>query len=69
MEEFHGYILAVPDLLVIFKILFKQAHKYESPRLRGSMAKLLWSAMLLTKSKWKQWVREEFADVMVGGHM
>ena len=68
MEKLRGYVLAVPDLLVVCKISFKQARKYESPRLRGSTAKLLRSATLLTESEWKQRVGEEFADVVVGGH-
>ena len=69
MDKLHRFVLAVPDLLVICKISFMQTHKFESPSLKGSTVKPLWSAPLLTKSKWKQCIEEEFTDIMMEGHM
>ena len=69
MYKLHRFILAVPDLLVVCKISFEQTHKFESPSLKGSMVKPLWSAPLLTESEWKQCVGEESTDIVVEGHM
>ena len=69
MDKLHRFVLAVLDLLVICKISFEKTHKFKSLSLKDSTVKPLWSAPLLTKSKWKQCVEEEFADIMMEGHM
>ena len=52
MQKLHAYVCDVSDLLVIGKILIKQAMPYHSPASNGSTAKYLRSSELMTRSKW-----------------
>ncbi|KIM55093.1 hypothetical protein SCLCIDRAFT_30614 [Scleroderma citrinum Foug A] len=70
MQKLHTYVRDVSDLLVIGKILIKQATPYCSPASNGSTAKYLRSSELMTWSKWTSSYGKKgvFTPVVVDGH-
>ena len=70
MQKLHAYVRDVSDLLVVGKILIKQAMPYCSLASNGSTAKYLRSSELMTWSKWTSSYGKKgvFTPVVVDGH-
>ncbi|KAI6135877.1 hypothetical protein EV401DRAFT_2095709 [Pisolithus croceorrhizus] len=70
MCKLHAYTDNNPTLLVIGKILLKQATPYHNPGLNGSIVKELQSSGLLTEDEWRCHLGDmnDIAQVIVDGH-
>ena len=69
MDKLQNYIYNHPDVLMVGKILMKQAMLYHSPSLNGSLVPHLWSSELMMQTKWKGDLGpQDFALVVVDGH-
>ena len=69
MKKLRDYVCDHPDVLVVGKVLFKQAIPYQSPGVNGSLAPYLQSAELMTRTEWQGNLGvEDFASVVVDGH-
>ncbi|KAI6156095.1 hypothetical protein EDD17DRAFT_1629826 [Pisolithus thermaeus] len=70
MHKLHAYVDDNPTLLVIGKILLKQATPYRSPCSNGSIVKELQSLQLLTPAEWGHCLGDinNITQVIVDGH-
>lgn len=70
MRKLHAYVDDNPTLLVVGKILLKQATPYRSPGSNGSIAKELRSSRLLTPAEWGRRLGDvnDITQVIVDGH-
>ncbi|KAI6034783.1 hypothetical protein BKA83DRAFT_4487775 [Pisolithus microcarpus] len=70
MRKLHAYVDDNPTLLVVCKILLKQATPYRSPGSNGSIAKELRSSRLLTPVEWRRRLGDvnDITQVIVDGH-
>ena len=67
MDKLQAYVDDEPDLLVIGKILIKQATLYHSPSSKQSILKKLRSSALLPKNEWTRGV-ESYSEIVVDKH-
>jgi len=67
-KKLQAYILDVPDILVVCKILINQGDRYHSPGAKPSIAKGLQSSRLLTWSEFSSANAGDFAQIVVDGH-
>ena len=67
MDKLRAYVHDVPDLLVVAKILFKEATPYHSPGSRGSTVKRLRLSERMTQSEWARYYMnpQEYLRVVV----
>ncbi|KAI6013293.1 hypothetical protein EDC04DRAFT_2904708 [Pisolithus marmoratus] len=69
MRKLNTYVQDIPSVLVVGKILIKQAEKYRSPGSNCSIAPRLRSSDLMTMDEWTGDVGvDEYAHVVVDGH-
>ena len=69
MDKLQNYVSDHPDVLMVGKILMKQAMPYHSPGLNGSLVPHLWSSELMMQTKWKGDLGpQDFALVVIDEH-
>jgi len=70
MRKLEAYIHDLPNLLVVGKILIKQAKRYRNPRSKPTVVQWLRSSVLMSCGKWSDDYGdgEEFARIVVDGH-
>ena len=69
MDKLQNYVYDHPDVLMVGKILMKQAMLYHSPGSNGSLVPHLQSSELMMWTKWKGDLGpQDFASVVVDGH-
>ncbi|KIM70409.1 hypothetical protein SCLCIDRAFT_18562 [Scleroderma citrinum Foug A] len=69
MDKLHDYVYDAPDLLVVCKIVLKEAKRYCGPGLKWSSAKQLRSTALMSQREWRRRVDNGFALVIVDDYM
>ncbi|KAL4080794.1 hypothetical protein J3A83DRAFT_4202492 [Scleroderma citrinum] len=71
MQKLQAYVRDIPDLLVVGKILIKQANQYRSPGAKGTIAQHLRSSALMTQETWTSngSGEDEFGRVVVDDHV
>ena len=71
MRKLEAYIHNLPDLLVVGKILIKQAKRYCNPRSKPTVMQRLRSSALMSHGEWSgdYGDGEEFAWIVIDGHM
>ena len=67
MDKLQAYVDDEPNLLVVGKILIKQAMPYYSPGSKQSISKKLRSSALLPKDEWTRGV-ERYSEIIVDEH-
>ena len=67
MDKLQAYVDDEPDLLIVGKILIKQATLYCSPSSKQSISKKLLSSALLPKDEWTRGV-ERYSEIVVDKH-
>jgi len=65
MDKLRDYACNAPDLLVVCKIVLKEAKRYRGPGLKRSSAKQLRSTALMSQREWRCRVDNGFALVIV----
>ncbi|KAI6021270.1 hypothetical protein EDC04DRAFT_3143848 [Pisolithus marmoratus] len=69
MHKLCAYVRDNPELLVVSKIVLKQATPYHSPGSSGSIARELRSSELMTEAEWDCYCdNNEFTAVIIDGH-
>ncbi|KAI6137811.1 hypothetical protein BKA82DRAFT_4265626 [Pisolithus tinctorius] len=69
MRKLRAYAQDLPDVLVIGKLLIKQAERYRSPGSNASIAPRLRSSPLMTQLEWtSHHGADEFSHIVVDGH-
>ena len=70
MQKLGAYVCDLPDLLIVGKILVKQATWYHSPGLRAAGAQWLQTSPLLSHSQWANNYGDgqNFVRIAVDGH-
>jgi len=70
MRKLEAYVCDLPNLLVVGKILIKQAKRYRNPRSKPTVVQWHRSSALMLRGKWSgdYGDGEEFAQIVVDGH-